>query len=109
MKFKHIIERKNLLRKLKIFGTSIKYPSPRLNESHELPIATVADASSIDKNGRIGALSGLLIFDITEGAVCYNLVWLLQTSSKSVKNVPAAKRLAAAERIIVGKSFAAAY
>lgn len=109
IKVKHIIEQNNILRKLKRFVTSIKYPRPTLNVSHEISIAVFANASRIDENGQIGVLAGLLIGELTEGAVFYTLLWLSHKSRRPVKSVPAAEILAAAEGIDEEKMLAATY
>lgn len=87
----HLVERNNLIRKLKTCVTAIYYPIPELHQDHNLNLFIFADASGENENGHVemkmvssawNYIAGLLIGDLKKCSV-FNTSSFYHTSLNS--------------------------
>lgn len=94
---------------MKKIGTKTAYPRPTDKANYEFSVLIFSDACSVDENGQIGVIAGLLVGERGNNTFCNALSWVSHKSKYLVKSVTAAEIIAATERIDEVKMIAQAY
>ena len=106
----HLVEQKNVVRKLEIIGTVMSYPRP--NESKEYAISVLVLQMHLREMhvvNLLGVLTGFILGEFKNESIFHALSWLSRKSKRPLKSVPTAENLDSAKAIDESNSIAHDY
>ena len=89
-----LVVQNTLIRDVQVLGTVTKYVRPEDRGRIFLNIVCFADASKTDDKGQLGMVTGLMIGELSTGAVFHSLIWFSKRAKRPVKSVASAEVLA---------------
>ncbi|CAN8065041.1 unnamed protein product [Agarophyton chilense] len=104
-----LLTQTNLLRSLKILGSTIQFKRATDSKRYHLSLLVFADASRPSESGKLGFIAGLMIGEHQSGSFFHTLNWSSTKSKRPVHSVGAAETLAANMGIDEGKFLTKAY